>query len=144
MKLKLLLFVVGLVTLLVFQAKVVMPYVYDIAASDLFLENSGDEVNRASSATPMTKAAFNQCNTFIAADFFSNDTVSFSENPLNAFSLGNFRYIINADIDIQPSDGTSFTKRYVCRIQYSDGTDMSGVSDSDSWSIDGISGLDNS
>lgn len=143
MKSKLLIFIAGLVILLVFQAKVVMPYVYDIAASDLFLENSGDEANRASSTTPMTEAAFNQCNIFIASDYFSNDTVSFSDSPINAFSLGNFRYIINADINIQPSDGTSFSKRYVCRIQYSDGQDMSGISDSDNWPIDGISGLDN-
>lgn len=134
--------IIGLAILLAFQAKVVMPTIHDIAASDFFLEDSGDEANRMSADSLMTNAAFNQCNNYIANDELSDQTVSFSDNPINAFGLGNFRYVINADIEIQPVDSASFTRRYVCRIQYSNGSDTTGLSDSDNWSVDGISGLD--
>jgi hypothetical protein len=143
MKYKIVLFIICLVALLAFQAKVVIPYVYDIAASDFFLEDSGDEMNRSSSSNPMTSSAFNQCNNYIATEILSDATINFPEKPINAFSLGNFRYVINADIDIQPTDSASFTRRYVCRIQYSNDEDSSGTADPENWSVDGLSGLDN-
>ncbi len=134
----------GLALLLAFQAKVVTPIVYDIAASDFFLEDSGDEANRTSSTTLMTDSAFTQCNSYIANEVLSDDSISFSEKPINAFGLGNFRYVINADIEIQPTDSAAHTRRYVCRIQYTEGDDTTALSDPDNWSIDGISGLDDS
>jgi len=134
----------GLAILLAFQAKVVMPLMYDIAASDFFLVDSGDEANRTSSTSMMTDNAFIQCNSYIANELLSNDSISFAEKPLNAFGLGDFRYVINSDIEIQPNDSAAFTKRYVCRIQYTEGDDTSGLSDPDNWDIDGISGLDDS
>jgi len=143
MKYKIFLFVICLIALLAFQAKVVIPYVYDIAASDLFLEDSGDEMNRSSSSNPMTDSAFSQCNTYIANEVLSDFTISFPEKPINVFSLGNFRYVINADIDIQPADAASFTRRYVCRIQHSNDEDATGTADPENWSVDGLSGLDN-
>lgn len=143
MKFKFLLFVACLVVLLAFQAKVIVPYLYDIAASDLFLEDSGDKANRQSSSNDMTIAAFDQCNSYIANEELADYTVTFSEKAINAFSLGNFRYVINADLDVQPADSASVTKRYVCRIQYSNDEDNTGTSDPKNWSVDGISGLDN-
>ena len=143
MKRNLIVLIVGLIILLTFQAKVIMPFVQDIASSGLFLEDSGDEANRTSSSNLMTNAAFNQCNTHIANEVLSDDTISFPEKPINAFSLGNFRYVINADIDIQPADSASFTRRYVCRIQYTNGEDSTATADPENWSVDGISGLDN-
>jgi len=134
----------GLALLLAFQAKVVVPIVYDIAASDFFLEDSGDEANRTSSTTLMTDNAFTQCNSYIANELLSDDSISFAEKPLNAFGLGNFRYVINSDIEIQPNDSAAYTKRYVCRIQYTEGDDTSGLSEPDNWSIDGLSGLEDS
>ncbi len=141
MKFKFLFFVAALVALFAFQAKVVMPIVYDIIASDFFLEDSGDDANRVSASTQMTNAAFNQCNNYIASDVLPDHTLTFPKSPLNAFSLGNFRYVINADIDIQPVDAASFTRRYVCRIQYDD-DDSSEASNPDDWSVEGFSGLD--
>ncbi len=143
MKSKIIIFIVVLVALLAFQSKVIMPVLYDIAASDLFLEESGDEKNRTSSVNDMTTAAFNQCNNYIEKELLSEQNILFSDTPLNAFSLGNFQYVVNADIDVQPTDGASFTRRYACRIKYSYDEDSSGVSDPANWSIEGISGLDN-
>ncbi|NOQ77040.1 MAG: hypothetical protein GQ475_04465 [Methylococcaceae bacterium] len=142
-KSKLLLLIVGLIILLTFQAKVLMPYIYEIAASDLFLEDSGDEANRQSTSNTMTIAAFSQCNSYIANHELSDYTVTSSQASINAFSLGNFRYVVNADIGIQPSDSASFTRRYVCRIKYANDEDNTDISNPDNWSVEGLSGLEN-
>ena len=142
MKKGFILFVIALVALLVFQYKVVVPIVYDIVSSDLFLEDSGDEINRISSETLMTDAAFRQCNSYIANELYPELTITFSEKPINAFGMGNYRYIINADLEIMPEDAAAFIKRYACRIQYENGDDTTGLSNIENWSIEGISGLD--
>ncbi|MCK5191996.1 MAG: hypothetical protein KAR12_18305 [Methylococcales bacterium] len=143
MKKRVIIFILALAALLAFQYKVVVPYVYDVASSDLFLEDSGDESNRISSETLMTEAAFQQCNSYIANELAPDQTFTFPEKPINAFSLGSYRYIVNADLEITPQDAAMFIKRYACRIKYENGDDTTGLSDIENWSIDGISGLDN-
>ena len=135
MKFKFLFFIICLVALFAFQAKVVMPIVYDIVASDFFLEDSGDEVNRTSSSTLMTNAAFNQCNTYVANDVLSDHTITFPKSPLNAFSLGNYKYVINADIEVTPESPPSVTRRYVCRIKFHNDDENTDASDSENWDI---------
>ena len=143
MKKGVIVFIIALAALLAFQYKVVVPFIYDIASSDLFLEDSGDEINRISSETLMTGAAFQQCNSYIANELYPDLTITFSEKPINAFGLGSYRYIINADLEIMPEDAATFIKRYACRIQYENGDDTTGLSDIENWSIEGLSGLDN-
>ncbi len=138
---KVFLFVVCLIALLVFQYKAVMPLLYDIAASDLFLVDSDDKLNRVSTNTSMTDNAFDQCNSYIANELFPEHSFTFPEQPRNAFSLGNYEYLINADIEILPADAAAFTKRYACRIKYDNEDDTTGLSDSTNWSINGLSGL---
>jgi len=139
---KVFLFVVGLIALLAFQYKVVMPFLYDIAASDLFLEDSADKLDRVSTNTLMTDSAFSQCNKYIANELFPEHSFTFPEQPLNAFSLGNYEYLINADIEILPADAAAFTKRYACRIKYENDDDTTVLTDITNWSINGLSGLD--
>lgn len=138
---KVFLFVICLIALLVFQYKAVMPLLYDIAASDLFLVDSGDKLNRVSINTSMTDHAFKQCNSHIVNELFPDHSFTFPAHPLNAFSLGNYEYLINADIEILPADAASFSKRYACRIKYDNEDDTTGVSDISNWSIKGLSGL---
>lgn len=142
MKTKIILLVICLVLLLVFQAKVVIPFVQDIASSDLFMEDTGDDSNLISTNTNMTDAAFNQCNNYIANEIFPEMSITFSETPLNAFSLGAFQYLVNADLEVIPNDAPSHSKRYACRIKYLNNDDLSEMTDSNNWSIEGISGLD--
>ena len=139
---KVFLFVVGLIALLAFQYKVVMPILYDIAASDFFLVDSDDKLDRVSTNTLMTDNAFSQCNSYIANDLFPEHSFTFPEQPLNAFSLGNYEYLINAYIEILPADAAAFTKRYACRIKYENEDDTTGLADISNWSIKGLSGLD--
>lgn len=139
---KVILFIIGLAALLAFQIKVVMPVVYDIIASDFFMEDSGDEENRISTSNLLTNAAYDQCNDYIEKEFSPEISVTFPDKSLNAFSLGNFQYVINADITILPENAAPYSKRYVCRIKYLQGSDNMGLADSENWSIDGLSGLD--
>ncbi len=139
---KFLLFIIFGGVLFAFQAKVVMPFVYDIISSDLFLEDTGDEKNDISATNLMTISAFDQCNNYIANELLADTTIVFSDTFVNAFGLGAFRYVLNADLEIQPENAPVFSRRYVCRIKYSEGHDTSVTNISDNWSVYGISGLD--
>ncbi len=139
---KVILFVLCLVGLIALQAKVVLPLVYDVVSSDLFLEESDDEGSVDTISNDMTGYAFDQCNQYIADDLGSDFSVSFSSQPINAWGMGNYEYVINADIDLTPPNAQSFTRRYVCRIKYEMESDQSGITNPENWSVGGISGLD--
>lgn len=143
MKIKFILFVICLAALIAFQSKVIMPYIYDIASSDLFLEDTGDDQNRYSEATFMTDNAYKLCQTYISEEELSDYSLTFAEKAINTFSLGNFQYVINADVEIAPTDGASFARRFVCRIKYLNGADKTEILNADNWDVNGISGLDN-
>ena len=136
-----LIFIVGLVALILFQNKAVMPLVKKIAASGLFLKDSGDEGSRFATATNMTNFAFMQCNKEIRDEIDSETNIIFPTDPLQSWSLGNYRYLINAEIEVIPGDGTSFFKKYACSIQYDEESNLDAVMDSDNWTILGLSGI---
>jgi len=142
-KKQILFIIIGIIALLVFQVKVVMPLVYDIAASDLFLEDTGSEKNRMSTDTEMTNRAFEQCNIYIANETFPEHTLTFAERPIGAFALGNYEYIINSELEILPANDAAYTQKYACKIKYLNKDDTSDISNPDNWSISGISGLSN-
>ncbi|WP_174626597.1 hypothetical protein [Candidatus Methylobacter favarea] len=121
-----------------------MPLVLDVIKSDLFLVDSKDQGSQLPVSTPLTDLAFMHCNNYIKSELGSNLAVSFHEKPIKAWSLGNYQYVINAEIDITDDLNNKVnTKKYVCRITYHNGDDEKGVADFDNWSIEGLSGLDN-
>ena len=136
-----LLFIAGLVALILFQSKIVMPLVEKIAASDLFLEDSGDEGSRIATSTNMTNYAFIQCNKEIRDEIDSETNIIFPSEPLQSWTLGNYKYIVNAEIELSLEDGSSLFKKYACSIQYDEESDLEGVMDSDNWTINGLSGI---
>ncbi|MGY6277477.1 hypothetical protein [Methylomonas sp. MgM2] len=140
-KKKIILFAVCLAGLLALQIKIFMPWMYEIAASDLFLVDSKDEANPMSISNDMTAIAFSHCNSFISSKIDSENTLSFSNQPTNAWSIGNYEYIINAEVDIASKDSSSTIYQYVCRIQYENGDDISGINNIENWSIEGVTGI---
>jgi len=118
-----------------------MPLVQKIAASGLFLEDSGDEGSRIATSTNMTNYAFIQCNKAIRDEFGSETNIIFPSEPLQSWTLGNYRYIVNAEIEVISKDGGSIFKKYACQAQYEEETNLEGVMDSDNWTISGISGI---
>ena len=136
-----LIFIAGLVALILFQNKIVMPLVEKIAASDLFLENSGDEGSRIATSTNMTNYAFIQCNKEIRDEIDSETNIIFPSEPLQSWTLGNYKYIVNAEIELSLEDGSSLFKKYACSIQYDEESDLEGVMDPDNWTINGLSGM---
>lgn len=142
-KFKFFLFVICLIALFVFQKKGVMPIIYDIISSDFFLEESADQASQIAISNEMTNFAFNHCNTSIANNLDTEFSVNFSEKPISAWSMGNYQYIINAKIEMVPTDAASFIKSYVCRINYTEKDNLLIADDIDNWSVIGLSGLDN-
>ena len=140
-KKKIILFAVCLVGLLALQIKFFLPFMYDIAASDLFLVESKDAANPMPVSNDMTAIAFSHCNSYIKKDLGEDKSVSFAGQPTNVWTLGNYEYIVNADVEISAKDAPGGMHHYVCRIQYSNGDDLSGASNIDNWNIEGISGL---
>jgi len=143
MKRKLLpiLFLATLIGLILFQKEVVMPFAEWVASTSLFLEDSGDEGSRMANSTPMTNHAFNQCNIEIRSSIDDETSINFPNAPLQSWSLGNYKYLVNADIELTTASGESFFKKYACQIQYTDGSDLEYVMDPENWDVSGLSGI---
>ena len=136
-----LIFILCFTALLLNQYKLVMPFVYKIIASDLFLVNSNDQASQLPISTPLTNIAFHYCNDFIKTDLGPETTVNFPDKPINAWTLGNYQYLISAEITITGTDAVATAKKYACRITYNNGDDQAGINDVSNWSIIGVSGL---
>ncbi|MGZ8164034.1 MAG: hypothetical protein ACXW04_00835 [Methylobacter sp.] len=141
-KYSLLILIAGFAVLILITQKIIMPLVQEVIKSDLFLVDSKDQGSQLPISTPFTDLAFMHCNNYIKSELSPDVTVSFHEKPINAWSLGNYQYVINAKIDITDDNASINTKKYVCRITYNDGDDEKGAFDFDNWSIEGLSGLD--
>ena len=135
------LFLASLIGLILFQKEAVMPLVMKVVVSDLFLVDSDDKGSRYANNTSMTNYAFMQCNKEIREEIDSETNITFPSQPLQSWSLGNYKYIINAEIELSPPSGAAFFKKYACQIQYEEESDLDGIMDSDNWSVTGISGL---
>lgn len=141
-KYRTLLFIAGLTALLLTQYKLIMPFIYKVVSSDLFLVESTDNASQLPISTPLTDIAFMQCNSYIKSRLGSDAAISFPEKPLNAWSLGNYQYLISAEVTITGESANFGQKKYACRINYDKGANQEGVLDFDNWSVIGLSGLD--
>lgn len=134
--------IVGLIALILLQREVIMPLVNQVVKSDLFLVDSKDQGSMLAVSTPLTELAFMHCNKHIKSELDPDLTITFPDKPINAWSLGNYQYVVNAEIGITSETAGTTTRKYVCRITYKNGDDQTGIADFDNWSIYGLSGLD--
>ena len=136
------LFIVALAALLLSQYKVIMPFIYKVVASDLFLVESKDQASQLPISTSLSGIAFMHCNNYIKSELGPDVTVTFPEKPLNAWTLGNYQYLISAEVTITNDTANTSTKKYACRITYNNGDNEEGALDFENWSIIGLSGLE--
>ena len=130
--------------LLIFtQQKIIMPLVLDVVKSDLFLVENKDLASQLPVTTSLTNLAFQHCNTYIKSEFGSDTSINFPEKPLNVWTLGNYHYVVNAEINLTNNNANTTTKKYACRIDYENGDNEEGAVDFDNWSIEGVDGLEN-
>jgi len=141
-KYRTLLFIAAFAVLLLTQYKFVMPFIYKIAASDLFLVDSKDQASQLPISTPLSGIAFMHCNNYIKSELGPDVTIAFPEKPLNTWTLGNYQYLINAEVTVTSNTANTSTKKYACRITYNNGDNEEGALDFENWSIIGLSGLD--
>ncbi|MCK4493653.1 MAG: hypothetical protein KAU26_06330 [Methylococcales bacterium] len=120
-----------------------MPLVYDVISSDFFLQDSPDQGSQMTVSDEMTDTAFKHCNTYIRKEVDADITLTFSNIPTNAWAMGNYQYIVNANMEVlKNGEGNSVTRSYVCRIDYSEKEDLSNTGNYDNWSVSGLSGLE--
>jgi len=137
-----LLFIAILLALLLSQYKVVMPFIYKVAASDLFLVESKDQASQSPISTPLSAIAYMHCNHYIRSELGPDAVVTFPEKALNAWTLGNYQYLIHGEFGVTDKESKANTKKYTCRITYNNGDDQEGILDFGNWSIVGVSGLE--
>jgi hypothetical protein len=135
-KYRILILVVGLVLLSISQQKVVMPIIYDVIKSDLFLVDSKDKGSDLPVSTPLSNIAFTHCNNYIKSKSAADATINFSEKPLKSWDIGNYQYIINAEVVF--ANKSPVPAKYTCRITYNKGDNQEDVLNIDNWSIIGV------
>ena len=137
-----LLFIAIFLLLLLSQYKVVMPFIYKVAASDLFLVDSKDQASQSPISTPLSAIAYMHCNHYIRSELGPDAVVTFPEKALTAWTLGNYEYLIHGEFGVTDKASVSGNKKYTCRITYNNGDDQEGILDFSNWSIVGVSGVD--
>jgi hypothetical protein len=133
----------SLAVLIFTQQKIIMPLVLDVVKSDFFLVENKDHASQLPVSTSLTNLAFMHCNNYIKSEFGSDTALSFAEKPLNVWTLGNYHYVVSAEINITNKSSNTSTRKYACRIDYNNGDNEEGALDFDNWSIEGVDGLDN-
>ena len=106
-------FFIGLIALIVFQRELIMPLINKVISSDLFLVDTDDIGSDKAVSNELTDLAFSHCNNYIKEELDDDFTVSFSPKPINAWSIGNYQYVVNAEIEISNADTGNKIKRYV-------------------------------
>lgn len=139
-KYSLLFLIVGIGALILITQKLVLPLVYDVVKSDAFLIDSKDQGSQLPLTNSMTDMAFAHCNHYIKSELGDN-SLTFSDKPLNSWSLGNYEYVINAEVTTS-GEGKAETKKYACRIAYENGDNLNGAADIDNWTIEGVDGIE--
>ena len=140
-KYRTLILIAGLAILLFSQYKLIMPFAYKVVASDLFLVDSKDQASQVAITTPLSNVAFNHCNNYIKTELGPETTIIFPEKPLNAWTLGNYQYLISAEFSVTNDKTNSIKRKYACRITYNNGDNEEGALDFSNWSIIGVSGF---
>jgi len=135
-KYRILIFVIGLAFLSISQQKFIMPYIYDVIKSDVFLVESKDKGSDLPVATPLSNIAFMHCNNYIKSKSAADANISFSEKPLKAWDIGNYQYLINAEINFASKSPSA--AKYTCRITYNKGDNEEEALNIDNWSIIGV------
>lgn len=141
-KYRILILIAGLTVLLLSQYKLVMPFIYKVIASDAFLVESKDQASQLPISTPLSNIAFQHCNNYIKAELGPDANIAFPEKPINAWTLGNYQYLISAEVNISGNTSNAGVKKYACRITYNNGDNDEGALDINNWSVIGVSGLD--
>jgi hypothetical protein len=140
-KYRTLIFIAGFAILLLSQYKLIMPFIYKVIASDLFLVDSKDQASQIAISTPLSAIAFMHCNNYIKSELGPDVTVVFPEKPLNAWTLGNYQFLISSEVTITSDTASTRTKKYACRITYDNGDNEEGAVEFENWSVIGVSGI---
>lgn len=137
-KYRIIVLIVGLLVLSLSQYKFLMPVIYDVVKSDLFLVDSKDMGSDLPISTPLSNIAFTHCNNYIKSKSSPDETITFAEKPLKAWDMGNYQYLINAEINSGTAASGTVSKQYTCRITYEKADNEEDALNIDNWSVIGV------
>lgn len=142
-KYRIMLFILCLLLLSLSQQKFIMPIIYDVIKSDLFLVDTKDQGSQLPISTPLSNIAFNHCNSHIKSELPADATINFADKPIKAWDIGNYQYVINGEAKVTVGSAAASTKKYVCRITYdeSESENEKDALDIKNWTVVGISDL---
>jgi broad specificity polyphosphatase/5'/3'-nucleotidase SurE len=116
--------------------KYVTPLLVETTTSELFIVDTGDYRVEGPVKTDMTETASSFCFNELATRYDEMNDINPSTIKHTAWSLGGYRYIVNANIPAtQSSDNKSRTM--VCEITYDYSSET--PNSADSWSVTGFS-----
>ncbi|TAN51946.1 MAG: hypothetical protein EPN21_05235 [Methylococcaceae bacterium] len=134
-KLKVVLFVLFVVFLYVVTMKVIMPIVFKVMDSGLYLKKTEDDpVGELRNAR--TYAALLHCENQLreSGGLARTTRPSAGEDEYKAWGLGDHTYVIKAMLDIPGQENKLVRTSVACKIKYDEGDE----SDPDNWSILGV------
>lgn len=122
----LILFVAALYAVL---SKAIIPFVEQVAKSDLFLEKAAEfeEKDRSS-------VALLQCNDFVREELGSAKAVQFETHAYKSWEISSGRYLVTSQVTAEDESGKPVRKNYACNVQYQGGDET----DHSHWSLQGL------
>lgn len=134
-KLKIALFLLFVVFLYVVTMKVILPIVFEVMESGLYLKKTEDDpVGELHSARTYTALLHCENDVRASKGLTNASRPSATEDEYKAWGLGDHTYVVKAILDVPGPDKNLVRTSVTCKIKYDDGDE----SDPDNWSILGM------
>jgi hypothetical protein len=114
--------------------KAVIPFVMDVAESELFFENAAEEEQLGNVRNERTDFALMHCKNSIKEDGMLPENADFLNSKYDAWALGNRTYIVRSGVTVMDPEKGHVDRKFACKIRLveNDPTDFKN------WSILGI------
>lgn len=124
------LFIVGLYASL---NKIIVPFVMDVAKSDLFFEKEDESEELGKISNERTGFAFDQCKSAMKEANHVPDGSRFADAEYEAWALGGKTYLIRSHVGVSSESGL-VDRKYACKIKFAGGD----MGDAGNWSVLGV------
>lgn len=128
------LLVVFTVTLYLFNDKAVVPFILEVANSALYLKETQDDDPLGDVRNARTAAAQLRCENHLREDRDAAAVQVAPDSGYQAWSIGDFTYVVKAGVELPGEDGAPARYRYACKIHWN----AREMNDPDNWSVYGM------
>lgn len=118
---------VYVVALYVGHNTVLIPFLEDVARSDLFLDVSDNDQDRS-------RVAVLQCKSNIARELETNDQAHFPSEDFKVWRLSPSRYLVQSHVYENVASDAQSKTHFLCKLSYTGGDEFNP----DSWSVEAL------